>query len=243
MHRNKTVPEIGDIVTDSGLTWDLIVRIVFAFFGILANLVNLAVFLSPKLQDITYKYMLINTVFNLIYLVLSLCSVFYYYCSTCASSQTYAAAVFSLLLTFYLLDCLKLLHVLIQITISMRIYFILINKNTTIISTSYKLVTFIIICISLVFFLQEPFSFYIANFNNTGSYYIDTNSFGNSITGKALILAQFAIRILLAVFVLSGINALNVIEFKKRYNGSVINKSISVQPRELDQRKGNIERV
>ena len=218
---NSTTYDTNYIASSySGLTWDLWLRVFVAFFGILANLLNIAVLMNRKLKDITYKYMLVNAFANVIYLSLSLSSVFYYYCTICPSSQTYLAGIFSISLTFYVFDSLKLLHVLLEIAISTRIYLILVN-NSWFNRISYKLVMFALVLISLVFFLQEPFSYEIVDMgrslNGMEIYEVNANRFGSSVIGLTMVLVQFSVRIFLAVFVLSFVNVLNVVEFRKRY--------------------------
>lgn len=211
--------EIGTLPSSySNLTWDLYLRIVVAFLGILANVLNVFVFLDARLKDIAYKYMLADSICNIIYLGLSLSSVFFYYCSGCPSSQTYLAAILSIAITNYLLDCLKLMHVLLEVIMSFRIYFILVNKSFE--RVSYKLVLIMLSTISLGFFVQEPFSFEIfdmGNLNGIELYSIKANRFGSSTIEDVLVLFQFGTRVFLAVIVLSIVNVFNVVEFKKRF--------------------------
>ena len=203
----------------SGLTWDLYTRMVFAILCILTNIINICVFLNPKLKDITYKYMLINSITNVIYMALSCSSVLFYYCNECPSSQTYLSALFSIIFTFYIFDCLKLFHIIIQIIISMRIYLILLNNTHK--ANSYKRILTISATLTMAFFIQEPFSFEIFTRRNQFDsivFHIRANEFGKSVLGRSLVIAQFSTRIFLAVFVLGFINILSVIEFRKRFN-------------------------
>lgn len=215
------VTNSSTIITSSyskGLTWDLYLRISIASFGIIANLINMSVFLNRKLNDITYKYTLANSITNVVYLGVSLCGVFIYYCNKCPSSQAHLSAVLSIIFTFYLLDCLKFLHILLEIVISIRIYLILINKPQKM--SSYKRVLILLVILSFVFFAQELFSFDIerrTNQNGDEVFVTKLSSFGVSTVGDCFFLVQFGVRILFAVFVLSAINILNVIEFRKRF--------------------------
>lgn len=217
---NSSSPELTFILStySDGLTWDLYFRMVAAFFGLIANIINVCVFLNTQLADTTYKYMLANAITNLIYLLLSLISVFVYYCTECPSSQTYFTAYLGNALANYTLDSLKLMHVLLQIAISLRILGILLNRPI-VKGISYKFVLVLTIIISVVYFLQEPFSYEIYAVQNQYDEIVYTtrfNQFGNSDLSKYLVLAQFVVRIFLAVFVLSFINTLNLIEFYKR---------------------------
>ena len=224
MNENNSTPRI--ILTNEylSLSWDQYIRIAIAFFGILVNVINIIIFLSPKLKDITYVYMLANSITNVLYLALSLSGVFFYYCSNCPSSQSYLSALLSIILTFYVLDCLKLLHTILQVIISIRIYLTLLNKKHK--ADSYKKILIISVVLSLVFFAQEPFSFKIdTGVNQKGDivYFTNLSSFGDSTAGDCFFLIQFGIRILLAVFVLTAINILNVIEFRKRFKNGMFN--------------------
>lgn len=199
------------------LTWSLYLRLVFAALGILANLVNIIVFMNSRLQDVAYKYMLATSATNFVFLSIHFAIVFLNSCIHCPSSESYTAAILSILLGFYLQNCMAVLRLFFEIMISLRIYFILLNKSFE--RVSYKIILLLLAILSLVYYIQQPFSYTIAyskKWDNTISYSVKATSFGNSAAAKWLMVSQFSVRIFLTMIVLCLINILSVIEFRRR---------------------------
>lgn len=199
-----------------GLTWSQHLRLIFAGLGIITNLVNILVFFSSKLQDITYKYMLATSANNFLFLCTHFAIVFLNLCDNCPSSSSYMSGVLTIALGYYLQNCLAVLRMLLEITISIRIYLILQNKTFD--RISYRLVLLILTATALVFYIQQPFSYIVVASNKAGtSYSTKPNNFGDSSFAKWLIVGQFSVRIILTLFVLSAINIITVFEFRKRF--------------------------
>jgi hypothetical protein len=197
-----------------GLKWNLGFRLAVLSFGLVTNTINVLAFLSPKLKDTCYKYMLATTLNNLIYLIINVMGILFYYCLNCSSSQTYFAAIYSITASLYLSDCTSVMRILLDVTISLRTYFILINKNLE--WLSYKLVLVILMCISLLYYAQIPFS-YSPSTVDFVTYSVQSTSFGSSTLNRWLIIGQYIVRMALAVVVLSIVNVLNLIQFRRRY--------------------------
>lgn len=198
------------------LTWDLTFRLVVLGIGIVTNIINIAVFVNPRLKDDSYKYMLTNSVTNFFYLTITFIGVLLYNCTYCPSSQTYASVVFSIGLIFYVSSCLAIFRIVVEIALSVRTYLILTNKNYE--RISYRQIIPILFVISMLYYGQQPFIYDIVELRGPSGqvlYGSRTNLFGNSSFAKILVIVQFSVRIFLAVVVLSTVNSLNVFEFKK----------------------------
>lgn len=216
---NNTIPMSNVPSSFSYLAWHLIFKLAVLAIGIITKLVNIFVFLNPKLKDITYKYMLVNSITNLIYLVISFAGVFTYNCTYCPSSQTYPAVIFSIYLIFYVSSCLAIFRILVETAISVRTYLILINRNFN--RLNYKQILLTLFIISMVYYFRQPFIYYIIE-SNDQLVYASVNQFGNSSFFKSLVLVQFILRIFLAVILLTTINILNVIVFNRRLKSRLL---------------------
>lgn len=211
---NETNSTSSNSSSAIGLKWNLAFRLAVLGFGLVTNIINVLAFLSPKLKDTCYKYMLATTLNNLIYLIINVMGILFYYCLNCSSSQTYFAAVYSIAASLYLSNCTSVMRILLDVTISLRTYFILINKNLE--WLSYKIVLVILMCISLLYYAQIPFS-YSPSTVDFVTYSVHSNTFGSSTLNRWLIIGQYIVRMGLAVVVLSIVNVLNLIQFRKRY--------------------------
>lgn len=197
--------------------WSLYLRLIFAGLGIFSNLVNVLVFMNSRLQDVAYKYMMATSGVNFLFLSIHFVIVMLNLCIDCKSGTTYASALVSILLGYYLQNCLAVMRLFLEIMISLRIYFILLNKTFE--RVSYKIIILLLMVVSLVYYIQQPFSYMICQkklADNSIAYGVQTTSFGNSALAKWLIVGQFSVRILLTMVVLSVINILSVIEFRGR---------------------------
>lgn len=182
--------------------------------GVAFNSLNITVFLNPKMKDPTFKYMLAMSISNLFYNGF-LSYAIALYCSECSISKTYGTQVFVIFIDHYLTSCLAIFSNLVEIILSLQRYFILTN-NIYSKNISYRWAISIIAFISFVFYLPSLFSDKIAETNNTTIYYtVVPNEFGKSTTAVHIGIAWSVIRIILSSIILSSINILNVIEFRK----------------------------
>ena len=201
------------------LKWNLSLRLGVLSIGLITNSINIAAFLSPKLKDTCYKYMLFTSITNLIYVCINFMGIFFYYCVNCDSSKTYLAAIYSIAASFYLSNCMSVMRILLDVTISLRTYFILINKSLE--WLSYKIVLVILLSISLLYYAQIPFA-YSPMTSDFVSYSVKSNDFGSSMLNKWLIIGQYIVRMCLAVVVLSVVNMINLFKFRNRYQSRSI---------------------
>ena len=203
--------------TVSYYTWQSLTSLSICTFGIFTNLINVLVFANPRLKDLIYKYMLIKSINNLIFVILSFLNQFLNSCSSCSWSITYWANVYNIASGLYFQSCMALYRVLIEIVISIYIYSILVNR-LWLNRVSYKLVCSILFIISLAFYAQKPFVFQILFNPVTSSYYVWFSDFGLTRTSVIINICQGVIRSTLTVIVLTILDVLNVIKFRQRCN-------------------------
>ena len=152
---------------------------------------------------------------SLAYLTLSLVNQFLNSCVLCSWSVTYWSNVFYLVSGLYIQSCLIIFRVLIEIFISIHIYSILVNR-IWLNKASNKLICFILLIISLVYYAQKPFACLITLIPNTSFYYVAYSTFGLTKANYILNIVQGVVRVFLSVVVLTGLNLINVVKFRQR---------------------------
>ncbi len=196
-------------------------------FGFLTNLVNIIVLVNPKMKDVSFKYLLAISISDLIYLGFegySLIDI----CSDCPLHTSYFTQIFIIFIDGYLTSCLAIFCILTDIFLSLIRYSTLKNK-IYLQSLNYYLVIGFLFALALIYYLPVLF-FYeiipISNNTETTDYLTITNSLGSSLFGKITPIILSTIRIILAMFILTGINIMNAIEFKKRFSNRVHNRNL-----------------
>lgn len=211
--------------------WQYLILPQINIFGVITNVLSVAVFLNPKLEDPTFKYMLATSFNDIIYLILTSYNIMKY-CAECPLYTSYFTQIYLIYINDYLTSSLAIFNILIDIVISFQRYFILLNKPYCQ-NISYKWVLFIIMVVSLVYYF--PLIFFkdiLVISNSTSSADVETkyaatkNALGNSNFGKITPIVLSVGRIFLGVGVLTFINIMNAYEFKKRFykkNGKNLN--------------------
>lgn len=206
--------------------WQYLILPQINIFGVITNVINVIVFLNPKLEDPTFKYMLATSVSDIVYLVLTTWNIFKY-CSECPLYSSFITQVYLIYLNDYLTSSLALFNILVDILISFQRYSILINKAHCL-NVPCKWMLLILLTISLAYYF--PLVFFkdilvISNttVSNTSNEYIvkyaaTKNKLGVSDVGRILPIAMTVGRIFLGVIVLTLINILNAYEFRKRFS-------------------------
>lgn len=217
----------------TGFTWPYIwPKVIICVFGILTNTINIFVFANPKLSSASYRCMLINSITNLSYLTINLMAVFFYLCNTCQSSTTYFAALFSILVFFYFSSCLAVFRIMIEIVLSLYTYCILTNRAAWIERVALKRLVYVLFVASLIIYGHQPFAYQInqraTRFTQGDNdvkvvYTVKASEFGNSVIGKMCAIFQASIRIFLILVVLTFLNLLNLVSFRKRYENRLNN--------------------
>lgn len=209
----------GQVIFSSKLSWNLSLRLAVLIFSLTTNSITIVVFMNSILKDICYKYMLATSITNLAYLLINILGIFFYYCTDCWSSHSYPSTLFSIVFTFYLSNCLLLMRILLEVTISLRTFFILANKSTE--WLNYKVSILVLLVVSLLFYVQVPFAYGVNYHHHNGTlqdYSVQFTQFGLSNINHWIAIGQYVIRIFLAVLFLALINCLNMREFRKRFD-------------------------
>lgn len=195
---------------------------IICVFGVIANILNIAVFLNPKMKDPTFKYMLAISISNFFYAAL-LCYGFIIYCDECELNKSYGTQVFKIIANNYVSSSLAIFSNLVEIYLSMQRYFILTNKNS-LQNISYKLVLLIIFLISSLYYINVLFCYDIIKYEFVyqdrvlvTSYSTALSDYSRSDFGKIITVAFVMFRIILSTVVLLTINIINLYHFRKRF--------------------------
>ena len=202
------------------IKWDGYVRGSIDLFGIFSNLINILVFLSPRLKDTSYKLMHVKAVSNLVYFLIAFETEILTFCVNCAWSSSYAAGFNYCYVYIYFSSCLHLLTIAIDVVLSVYTYCILINKPW-LGRFTFLWISIALFAVSLGFYGQKPLVFAIYPIGNTGNFYYTYSAFGASTTNKTLQIVQSFTRVFLAIVVVTVINVFNVVKFSKRYKGKI----------------------
>lgn len=104
---------------------------IICIFGVITNLINIGIFLNPRLNDQSFKYMLANSVSDLIYVTLFLVDyyVFKEFCFDCDISNTYTAQMFYFLVDDYFSSSCAFFAILTDLVLSFERLMIVTNKR------------------------------------------------------------------------------------------------------------------
>lgn len=211
-----------DMSSFTGFTWSAYTRMSLCFVGMIANTINIAVLVNPKLKDISYKLMLAKSTSNLAYLGFALTTEIISYCSSCPWSTYYFSSLFFIIGGIFAPVTLTMFRILIEIALSIYTYCILINKPWT---RKYTYLWILIGCalFSIAFYLYKCFYFNIKQVPGMNIFYIASTALYLSEANKVLSIVQtLLIRIILAVVVVPIINFWNLILFRKRFQNHIL---------------------
>jgi hypothetical protein len=225
-NQTSTTPTLfPNLFSYSPIAWILYIRSVLLPFGACANLINIIVFLSPRLKDQSYRYMLANSAANMFTLSLNFLAIFINSCSPCPTSQTYTAALLTNICVRFLSPTFTLFRVLSQAVLSLMTYATLINHRHWFDHTfTYKVCLPVLFIFSLVAFGQEPWAYTISqrmiNAANNDSivYSSDKSAYGLSSAGSAWAIGRSFFWFFMATVFLSSLNVIIVIKFRARYD-------------------------
>jgi hypothetical protein len=208
--------------------WGFLVLPAINIFGCITNLVNIAVLINPKMKDISFKYILVTCICDLLFLMLGTYT-FNTLCADCPLYHTYLTQFDDLFIVRYINTSLTIFIILIDIIVSLIRYSVLKNK-TSLLSFNFYLVAGVLFLIS--FLIYSPLLFFkeikpIQRNNNTEYIQVKT-PLGLSLFGTITSITVQSTRGILAMFVLTSINVLNSIEFRKRYSNRFKNPSTNM---------------
>ena len=211
------------VAFDWSTKWGFLLIPAICIFGFITNFINIIVLINPKMKDISFKYILATSISDLIYLILESYS-FFVLCSDCILHNIYFTQFYDLIIFHYIIPCLAVFCILTDITLSLIRYSILRNKEYLQNRNFYLVIGFLLI-VSFLFYSPVLFFKKIIPINHQNQtaiandeYTIVSTSLGFTLYAKVTPIVLQTIRGTLAMIVLTGINILNVIEFKKRYS-------------------------
>lgn len=213
--------------------WSGYVRASISLIGILTNTVNISVFLNGELKNTSYKLMMAKSVANLLYLLIAFINEIVAFCSNCVWRSYYLTVFYSFAFSICLAVMLAIFRILVEITLSIYILCLLINKPWT------KKHTWIWILIGLAvlsfgIYSQKPLLFNIVQVvPGENLYKLVSTDLGLSDANDVLTVVQTFTRIFLSVIVLSTVNLINLYFYKRRYNDRVGNSSFDSAPHSL----------
>ena len=200
---------------------------VICMFGICTNIVNIIVFSSKELSDITYKYLKANAFANAFYLTNCL-FIFMARCGIyCQFDTTYYSAFYMYLFYNYLKGIAAIFTITIQIIVSILRLMIVTNKKFCILP-SFNIMIILLIIFSAIFYSPHLITQKIVetkvlvslngtNGTNVYSYSYSTgnNSLGNSLLGKWLIITGTIFRGFISLTIILSIDIFTSFKLKK----------------------------
>lgn len=210
----------------SGLSWQGILRVAINSFGIVTNGFNLIVFANRKLKSPCYQLMLVKSISSLLYNIFGVVSEFVSYCSNCQLKMFYLSTLYTYSISSYFTTCLAMFRISIEIALSIHTFCLLKNKCWTRIRWT------ILICASLAIFncgLQSIRLWANRIVPLSGSmklFLVIPTSVALSNSYRIFICVHLSLRVFLAVVLLTTLNIMNMIEFKKRFK-SEENQNVS----------------
>ena len=122
-------------------------------FGVITNIINIIVFLSPKLTDRSFRYMLANSISCIIYLGFFIIDfwVLKEFCADCEISKTKYSQIFFFLVDDYFSSVCAFFCIITDLVLTLERLFIVKNKNY-LSRYDYKYILFF----CLLFSLSKP---------------------------------------------------------------------------------------
>ncbi len=210
--------------------WTYFLIPIICLFGCIANLLSIIVLLNSKMKNISYKYILATNLSDLLYLSLNAYT-FIIICTDCPLHSTYFTQWYDVYIVNYFQNCLAIFSIFITIYLSLIRYFKFKNKKYLKL-IHYYLVIGILFLASLVYYF--PFLFFNdiiqihRNSSNNASLFVEyssiKNTLGSSLYGTITKIILLAIYFILAIFILTFINIIIAIKFKKKYSIRFSNK-------------------
>lgn len=206
-------------------------------FGVFTNGLNAAVFVHPRMKDVSFKYLFVMSLTEMVYLGMNV-MLFVTYCDDCHITRAYSTQVYLLMSREFLSRSFIMFNILCNIFLSLQRYMLL--KNRAYMKNSVHL--FLIVCLLLfsllyylpVFSLRRISSIIpINNSNESASvksgdeYKLEDTEFGASFQGKLLLTLLQSFRFFLGSIVLGILNFLNIYELKQRFTRNVYIKNRS----------------
>ncbi len=194
-------------------------------FGLISNTLSVLLFLKAKLKDSSYKYMLVTSFSDLIYLSL----IMIFLLGGLLYENSYFQQIYSIWIDDYFTSCLAIFSIQIDIVLALQRYLILLNK-TCCQKISHNLIMSALFVISLMYYLPVIFfkDVICRSSNQTNLTHCEAvrNQLGSSLFGNLSVILMSAFRFFLVIIVLTSINILNSYKFKKRFKIFHFNRAL-----------------
>jgi hypothetical protein len=197
------------------LVWPQFLYTSICLFGTLTVSLNVSIFVNRRrLTDRTYRFLLVEAIVDLFYIVIMGCSSLINCGTPCLSrANTLWAQVIRYGFYDYLTSCFAINNILIEIFLSVERLCVISNKPF-LQKLSFKPVIVSIAVFSLVFYSPVLFLKQFVYLGN-GTYQLASTSFGLSSAGRIIPGVLSTIRLLLATVCLFAINITTFVKFKR----------------------------
>lgn len=206
-----SVPSKVDLEDEFGVR---LAYIIICFLGSLFLILNVTVLSSKQLSNSSYKFMLANTLNNLLYLFLVMCYHIYFIVTIFVDENRFVFLIVHIAIMEYLTSCMAIFNLLIQIYLTLQRIFLVLNKSY-LQNTNTLLPILIISFVSLMYYVPILFIQKVAT--NTMTLANETSSqiekisivptkFGSTELGKSVRIILSSGRIFLATILLSVVN-------------------------------------
>ncbi len=194
-------------------------------FGVITNLINVMVFVNPRITDKCFKYMLASSISDFIYLSLFLIDYFILHlfcvsrCFTVShSSHSYTVQLIFFLVNDYFSSSLAFFNILTDILLSLKRLMIVTNKYY-VTWISYKVAIPFCYFVALLVYSPVLILKEVKECNSTPNSTLYTTvptKFSQSNIGTATPIILSSIRIFLAIVVLSTVNIITTTKLKNQ---------------------------
>jgi hypothetical protein len=210
----------------SGLTPGQLSYLTIGFVSIFTSLVNILVFASPNLKDKTYKFLLITSVFDVLYLMMVFFTeLFQKYCSynplACGSSAQYASYATVIALNYYVTSCFAIYSIFSEVFLTLQ-RLLMLRKIKFLQNATLPLVVPLLLIASFLYYTPALFverivltgNIYVYDSKMYEEYALVPTEFAVKYGGVMLVVLS-TIRMCLVMIVLSVLNAVSIFSFKK----------------------------
>ena len=202
----------------SGLPWYYVAYSVICAIGVCTNIVNIMVFMNPKLKDKVFKYMLVSCISELFYLLISGLATLTQCGELCIeNSSTLMGQIFTLYIFYFLAGSLAIFTVLVEIFLSFQRYMILRNRRF-LVKTNVCIIASVLFVLSLLVNVPTVTNFEIIPLDPSANTYImSMTPLGISDHGKLLKSASGLIRTFLTCVVLTTFSLMTAVKSRDHF--------------------------
>ena len=188
-------------------------------FGILTNGICVVVFFNSKMKDISFKYMLTQSINDCIYFSI----LAFNFLNVCSIDEVRTSLGIHLyfIISNLVSSILAIFYIFIEIWLSLNRYLMLKNKKSLDKLFSFKKTLFFLAILSFIYYFPQAFLYEIkSNTNSTSTnktiYFHEHSTFSKTNFGKILFIFLEVLRIFLNSLLVPFINILFMIEYRKR---------------------------